>query len=44
MFVLHEEEVRRKEEENADATYNLIEDAGRYWQNADEPAEHILTP
>jgi len=43
VFIVHEEHVKREEEESADATYNLVEDAAMYWQSGDEPAEHLLT-
>ncbi|KAG6868232.1 hypothetical protein C0993_005932 [Termitomyces sp. T159_Od127] len=40
---LYEQEREKREEEKADAVYNLLEVIPRFWQGLDVPIEHILT-
>ncbi|KAG6874226.1 hypothetical protein C0995_003772 [Termitomyces sp. Mi166 len=43
ILCLHEEEREQREDENADAVYNLLETIPTFWQGLDAPIEHILT-
>ncbi|KAH0583776.1 hypothetical protein H2248_009379 [Termitomyces sp. 'cryptogamus'] len=43
IFCLHEQERKQREDENADAVYDLLEALPTFWQGLDVPIEHVLT-
>lgn len=43
VFIHHEEQRKEEEDQSADATYELVDQASMYWQTTEAPAENILT-